>query len=89
MVILANPSPTITENTHNRATFVTPNGVSAQIIFEVHPFLYVVDETDARVYKYAGDGTYLTSNALDGGNNAAKGVTTDTMPRCVPVGRPG
>ena len=77
MVILANPSPTVTENTYNRATFSTPNGVSAQIIFEVHPFLYVVDETEATVYKYGGDGTFLTSNPLDGGNDDAKGITTD------------
>ena len=77
MVILANPSPTVTENTHNRATFSTPNGVLAQIIFEVYPFLYVVDETDATAYKYAGDGTYLTSSPLDGGNDAARGITTD------------
>ena len=35
MVVLANPSPTVTANTHDRATFVTPNGVTAKVIFEV------------------------------------------------------
>ena len=37
MVIVANPSPPVAANTHDRATFVTPNGVTAKVIFEVVP----------------------------------------------------
>ena len=37
MVILANPSPSITANTYDRATFVTPNGIATKVVFEVVP----------------------------------------------------
>ena len=37
MIVLANPSPSVIPNTHDRATFVTPNGVPSKVIFEVVP----------------------------------------------------
>ena len=37
MVVLANPSPSVTGNTYNRAIFSTPNGVAAKTIFHVVP----------------------------------------------------
>ena len=37
MTVLANPSPSVTQNTYDRAVFVTPNGVSAEVIFKVVP----------------------------------------------------
>ena len=35
MIVLARPSPSVTANTYDRATFVAPNGVTAKVIFEV------------------------------------------------------
>jgi hypothetical protein len=37
VVILANPSPSIVANTYDRATFVTPNGITTKVLFEVVP----------------------------------------------------
>ena len=37
MVVVANPSNQVKANTTDRATFVTPNGVVAKVIFEVVP----------------------------------------------------
>ena len=37
MVILANPSPSIVENTYDRAIFVTPNRIAIKVLFEVVP----------------------------------------------------
>ena len=37
MVILANPSPSVTANTVDRATIVTPNGVTTTVIFQIDP----------------------------------------------------
>ena len=37
MVVVANPSPSVVANTYDRATFVTPNGVVAKVIFKVTP----------------------------------------------------
>lgn len=35
MVIVANPSPSVQSGTHDRASFVTPNGSTAKVIFKV------------------------------------------------------
>ena len=35
MVVVANPSPSVQSGTHDRATFVTPNGSTAKVIFKV------------------------------------------------------
>jgi hypothetical protein len=35
MIVLANPSPSVTQNTYDRATFTTPNGVTTKVIFKV------------------------------------------------------
>jgi hypothetical protein len=77
MIVLANPSPTVVPNTYDRATFVTPNGVVAKVIFQVHPYLYVVDEADRLAYKYTASGTYLSSSPLDAANANARGIATD------------
>ena len=37
MVVLANPSPSVTANTYDRAIFSTPNGVTLKTIFHVLP----------------------------------------------------
>ena len=47
IVALLNPSPAVIVDTYDRATFVTPTGVTAKIIFNVLPtFLYVADAAD-------------------------------------------
>ena len=35
MIVVANPSPSVKEDTHDRATFVTPDGTTAKVIFKV------------------------------------------------------
>ena len=78
MVVLANPSPSVVADTEPRVTFVTPNGVTTKVMFEVlAPNLYVVDATDTRVYKYLTNGTYLSSSPLDTLNGDARGIATD------------
>ena len=37
MVVLANPSPSVEANTDDRVTFVTANGVTVKVMFEVVP----------------------------------------------------
>ena len=77
MIVLVNPSPFVRGNTYERVTFVTPNGVSAKVIFEVlPPTVYVVDATDRIVYKYDVQGTLLGSSPLDSQNGSAGGITT-------------
>ncbi len=35
MVVVANPSPSVQSGTHDRASFVTPNGSTVKVIFKV------------------------------------------------------
>ena len=81
MVVVAKPHPSVGVNTYDRAVFSTPNGITAEVVFEVvepqTTTLYVLDEADSKVYRYLDDGTSLGSDALDAGNGAAKGITTD------------
>ena len=79
MVAIFKPSTSTEESTIDRATFVTPNGVTARAIFKVATVLYVVDETDSMVYKYKEDGTFVASSTVDAQNGAAKGITTDLV----------
>ena len=37
MIVVANPSPAVKADTYDRATFVTPNGLRAEVIFRVLP----------------------------------------------------
>lgn len=37
IIILANPSPSVVATKYNRATFVTPNGITAKVIYQVVP----------------------------------------------------
>ena len=37
MIVVANPSPGVKADTYDRATFVTPNGLGAEVIFHVLP----------------------------------------------------
>ncbi len=37
MIVLASTTQAIVGNTYDRATFVTPNGVAAKVIFQVVP----------------------------------------------------
>ncbi len=37
MVVIANPNPSIQANTYDRASFATPNGITAKVIFRVLP----------------------------------------------------
>jgi hypothetical protein len=77
IVALMNPSPAVVADTLDRATFVTPTGVTAKIIFKVLPtLLYVVDAIDEVVYAYKVDGTFYGTDTLDSGNGDATGITT-------------
>lgn len=75
MVVLANPSPAVKGGTYNRATFATPNGVVASVIFAVPVTFYVVDNTDDLVYEYWNDGTLVGTHSLDAQNADARGIT--------------
>ncbi len=79
MVVILKPSTTTVESTVDRATFVAPNGITAQAIFKVATVLYVVDATDSMAYKYTEDGTFVSSTQLSALNGAAKGITTDLV----------
>lgn len=37
IIVLANPSPSVIATKYDRATFVTPNGITAKVIFKVVP----------------------------------------------------
>ena len=37
IIILANPSPSVIATKYNRATFVTPNGITTKVIYKVVP----------------------------------------------------
>ena len=37
IIVLANPSPSVVATKYNRATFVTPNGITAKVIYKVVP----------------------------------------------------
>ena len=37
LIVLANPSPSVVATKYNRATFVTPNGITTKVIFRVVP----------------------------------------------------
>ncbi len=75
MVVLANPSPAVRGGTYNRATFATPNGVVASVIFAVPVTFYVVDNTDDLVYEYWNDGTLVGTHSLDAQNADVRGIT--------------
>ncbi|MDP6451774.1 MAG: hypothetical protein QF898_00570 [SAR202 cluster bacterium] len=78
MVALLNPSPSVVTDTYDRVTFVTPNGVTAKVIFRILPsLLYVLDATDATVYVYEPDGTLYDTQFLDNDNGDARGITTN------------
>ena len=77
MIIVANPSPSIVAGYYDRAVFVTPNGVSAKVIFKVSAVLYVADRDDGLVYIYMDDGTYDSVDFLDPDNDDARGITTN------------
>ena len=81
IVVVAKPHPRVEVNTHDRATFATPDGITAEVVFETvtaqTTTLYVLDAADAKVYRYLADGTFLGSDALDADNGAARGITTD------------
>ncbi len=77
MVVRAELSSTMLGSTYHRATFVTPNGVITGVMFEVPATLYVVDESDRLVYEYLANSTFMGTHALNAGNAAAKGITTD------------
>ena len=79
MVVILKPGANIEESTVDRATFVSPNGVTVQVIFKVATVLYVVDETDSLVYKYREDGTFVERAPLNTLNGAAQGITTDLV----------
>lgn len=71
-------NPKVGAATNNWVVMSTPNGVTAQVVFEVLPStLYVVDGVDLKVYKYRDDGTFLGSGPLDAQNQNASGITTN------------
>ncbi len=37
IIVLANPSPSVVATKYNRATFVTPNGITTKVIYKVVP----------------------------------------------------
>jgi glutamine cyclotransferase len=77
IVALLNPSPAVVPDTFDRATFVTPTGVTAKIIFKVLPvLLYVTNATDTVIYMYETDGTLYGSKNLNSDNTNAYGITT-------------
>ena len=77
MIVRANPSPSVVAGYYDRATFSTPNGVTAKVIFRVNATLYVVDSSDALAYKYDDGGAWLGSEFLILDNGNAAGITTD------------
>ncbi|MCI0438930.1 MAG: hypothetical protein L0177_07330 [Chloroflexi bacterium] len=77
MIVRAELSSTMLGSTYHRATFVTPNGVTTGVMFEAPATLYVLDESDRLVYEYLANSTLIGTHALDPGNAAAKGITTD------------
>ena len=77
MIIRANPSPSVVAGYYERATFSTPNGVTAKVVFRVGATLYVADSSDALAYKYNDAGTWKGSEFLILDNGAAAGITTD------------
>ena len=77
MIVVANPSPAIVAGYYDRAVFVTPNGISAKVIFKVSAVLYVADLDDGLVYMYLDDGKYKSVDFLDPDNDDARGITTD------------
>ena len=81
MIVLVNPDPSVAHKSYNRATFVTPNGITTKVILEAlstaTTTLYVVDGTDAMVYKYEDGGPFLSTSTLDVLNANAEGITTD------------
>ena len=77
MIIRANPSPSVVAGRYERATFSTPNGVTAKVIFRVGATLYIADSSDALAYKYDDAGSWLGSEFLLLDNGDAAGITTD------------